>query len=116
MGIRYDDEQVKRPNVEHEYTPEQILELQRCSEDIWYFMKYVKIVNLDLGEIPFEPYKYQKDLIQKFHDYRFNVGLCSRQSGKCLHASSLITIRNKNTGKTEDITIKDFFEKIRKNI
>jgi len=81
MAIRYDD-WVKRPNEELEYNPEQILELKKCIEDPFYFLKYVKIVSLDRGEVLFEPYKYQLDLLEKFRKHRFNIALCSRQSGK----------------------------------
>jgi len=81
MAIRY-DEWVKRPNEESEYNPEQILELKKCSEDPFYFLKYVKIINLDIGETLFEPYDYQLDLLEKFQKERFNIALCSRQSGK----------------------------------
>lgn len=82
MAIRYDDKFVKRPRAEMEYTPENIIELQRCMQDIKYFLKYVKIVNPDKGEILFDPYDYQFELLEKFADNRYNIALCSRQSGK----------------------------------
>ena len=67
---------------EIEYTPEQVEELYKCSKDIYHFIPYFKIVNPDLGEITFEPYDYQKKLLNKFRRFRYNVALCSRQSGK----------------------------------
>jgi len=82
MPIKYDDKQVKRPNEELEYSLEQIEELDECSKDIWYFMKYVKIIHPDKGKIFFEPYDYQIELINKYFNNRFNIALCSRQSGK----------------------------------
>jgi len=82
MPIRYDEQFVKRPRSEHDYTEDEIIELKKCSESCVHFIKYVKIVNPDLGEVFFKPYDYQLDLLQKFQDHRFNVGLCSRQSGK----------------------------------
>lgn len=82
MPIKYDNKYVKRPREELEYDEEQIQELYKCWQDVNYFIKYVKIVNPDKGEIFFEPYDYQLKLLEKFQKYRFNVGLCSRQSGK----------------------------------
>ena len=82
MPIKYDNEFVKRPNEEIEYTPEQIEELYKCSQDVEYFVKYCKIIHPDYGEIKFEPFDYQWDLIKKFKRWRFNIALCSRQSGK----------------------------------
>lgn len=81
-NIKY-DEFVKAPNLEWEYTPEQIRELNRCKKDPLYFiMNYVKIVSQDRGVILFEPYAYQEQLINQFEENRFNICLLSRQSGK----------------------------------
>jgi len=82
MAIKYDDF-VKRPNVEIEYTDENVTELLKCRDDILYFItNYVKIITLDLGEILFEPYPYQKETLQLLQDNRFFIGLWARQSGK----------------------------------
>jgi len=81
MAIKYDSF-VKRPLEEFEYSPHEIESLKKCMKDIDEFIKYVRIVNPDRGEIEFEPYKYQKILLNKFKNHRFNVGLLSRQSGK----------------------------------
>lgn len=90
IAIRYDEKFVKRPNTELEYTTEQISELYECSKDIDYFLKYVKIVNPDKGEIFFEPYDYQRDLLKKFADHRYNVVLASRQSGKTTSVAAYV--------------------------
>ena len=44
MPIKY-DQHVKRPQEELEYSPDEIKELYNCSQDVNYFMRYVKIVN-----------------------------------------------------------------------
>lgn len=83
MPIKYDDIYIKRPQEELEYTPEQINELIKCKDDILYFVrKYVKIVTLDEGIIPFEPRDYQLECIESLQENRFTIGLWSRQSGK----------------------------------
>jgi len=81
MPIKY-DRFVKKPREEVEYTEEQIEELLACSLDIFEFIKYVKIVNPDEGEIPFKPYRYQKKLLKDLKNNRHFCGLWSRQSGK----------------------------------
>lgn len=103
MPVKYDEQYVKRPREELEYTPEQISELYECSQDVNYFIKYVKIVNPDRGEIYFDPYEYQLELLKKFQDHRFNVALCSRQSGKTTIVSAYVLWyamfhENKNIG------------------
>ena len=115
MTIRYDDERVKRPLTEHEYTNEQILDLEKSSKDIYEFIKHVKIITTDGGETPFEPYIYQDKLLKVILDNRYTCSLQFRQSGKCLEKLSVIKTRNKHTGKVEEISIGDFFNKVKKS-
>ena len=74
---------LKKANVQQEFTKEQILEFMACKQDPVYFAKkHVKIVSLDEGLVPFEPYDFQERLIQNFHDNRFNICKMPRQTGK----------------------------------
>jgi len=82
MSIRYDEKRVKRPYAEHEYTNEEILELEKCSKDVNAFIKHLKIINPDRGEELFKPYDYQWKLLDLMADNRFVISLQSRQSGK----------------------------------
>lgn len=69
--------------MEYDYTPTEVRELNRCKNDVLYFIShYIKIVSQDSGVETFQPYDYQRELIQNFIDNRFNVCLLSRQSGK----------------------------------
>jgi hypothetical protein len=113
MTIRY-SETVKKPMSEHEYTPEQILELNECSEDVRKFLKYVKIVHPDKGIITFEPYDFQEQILTNLQNNRFNVVLASRQSGKCLSYNSTISVRHKKTGEIKEIFIGDLFKENKK--
>ena len=74
---------LKRANVKVEFTEEQIKEYIKCSKDPVYFTKkYVKIVSLDEGLVPFKLYKFQENLIKNFHNNRFNICKMPRQCGK----------------------------------
>ena len=74
---------LKKANVTVEFTPEQIEEFIKCSENPLYFAKnYVKIVSLDEGLIPFRMWDFQEDLITNFHKNRFNIAKLPRQTGK----------------------------------
>tara|TARA_A100001011_G_scaffold149761_1_gene158036 strand:- start:491 stop:2083 length:1593 start_codon:yes stop_codon:yes gene_type:complete len=76
---------VKRAGVSDEWSEEKILEYKKCTEDPAYFIqKYVKIISLDEGLVPFRLYNYQNNLINHFHDNRFNIVLACRQSGKSI--------------------------------
>ena len=74
---------LKKVNTPVEFTKEQILEYQKCSEDPLYFMEtYMKIVSLDEGLVPFKMYDFQKHIVRTIHDNRFTICKLPRQSGK----------------------------------
>ena len=74
---------LKKANVAQEFTQEQILEFMACKQDPVYFARrHVKIVSLDEGLVPFEPYDFQERLINNFHHNRFNICKMPRQTGK----------------------------------
>ena len=51
--------------------------------DPQYFIeKYLKIVSLDKGLIPFDMYPFQKEMVGTFHNNRFTICKLPRQSGK----------------------------------
>lgn len=66
-----------------QFTKKQLLEIQRCRDDIEYFAEtYFTIVDVDIGKMLIPLYPYQKKLIKKFQNNRFNIVTQSRQSGK----------------------------------
>ena len=74
---------LKAAGVNINFTPKQIEEYVKCSQDPLYFIKhYVKIVSLDKGLVPFEPYEFQEDMIEAVHKNRFVICKMPRQSGK----------------------------------
>ena len=74
---------LKKANTPVEFTKEQIQEFIKCKDDPVYFAKnHIQIVSLDEGLVPFEPYKFQEKLINRFHKNRFNICMMPRQTGK----------------------------------
>lgn len=74
---------LKKVGVKIPFTEEQTAEFIRCSNDPVYFAEnYIKIISLDEGIIPFKMWDFQKDMIQNFHDHRFNIVKCPRRVGK----------------------------------
>ena len=74
---------LKRANTQINFTQENILEFMKCKDDPVYFArKYIKIVSLDSGLIPFSLYDFQEKLIRNFHESRFNICKMPRQTGK----------------------------------
>ena len=74
---------LKKSDVVHSFTPEQIREYAKCARDPEYFIRtYVKIVHVDRGLISFVPYVYQSEIIQKSINGRFVICKLPRQAGK----------------------------------
>ena len=76
---------VKRDGVAEQWTQESILEYKKCMDNPIYFAeKYVKVISLDEGLVPFILYPYQREMFERFNEHRFNVILACRQSGKSI--------------------------------
>ena len=61
---------------------ETMKEIVKCGKNPDYFINtYAKITHPQKGLIPFHLYDFQKDLLNSFEDYRFNVILKARQLG-----------------------------------
>jgi len=64
-------------------TQKQVLEYARCAEDPIYFIeKYVKVISLDKGYIPFTLRPYQHRVINTINSNRYTIIRQGRQSGK----------------------------------
>ena len=60
---------LKKANVATNFTPDEVQEYIKCSEDPVYFIQtYIKIVSLDRGLIPFAMYDFQSEMVEKFHE------------------------------------------------
>ena len=82
---------LKKANVATNFTPKQVKEFIKCSKDPIYFIKkYIKIVSLDEGVIPFDLYDFQEDMVNRFHSKRFNIAKLPRQSGKSTVVTSYL--------------------------
>jgi len=74
---------LKKANIQIDFSEEEIREITKCSKDVVYFCeKYIKIVNIDEGLIPYEPYNYQKEIMRTVDGNRFVICKMPRQTGK----------------------------------
>ena len=72
-----------KANTKQEYTEQQVIEIAKCMEEPAYFIsKYIKIVSIDEGLVPFDMYKFQEKMVHTFHNNRFSICKLPRQSGK----------------------------------
>lgn len=92
--------------LHYQYTENELSELAKIQKSCLYFSNNYAFCMTDNGIEKIKLRAYQSRVLQQFDNYRFNIFLSSRQSGKCLSGKSIITVND------EDITIQDFFENI----
>ena len=51
-------------------------------DPLHFCKKYIKIVSLDEGLVPFDVYNFQKEMLGTIHNNRFTICKLPRQSGK----------------------------------
>jgi hypothetical protein len=73
---------VLKPHLLREFSEEELKELAKCGKNVHNFCRHVKVLHPVGGIIDFDPYSHQKELLVKFQNFRFNICLSSRQSGK----------------------------------
>ena len=74
---------LKATDVQINWTKEQLEEYAHCARDpIYFIQKYVKIISLDKGLVPFELYDFQEEMVSTIHTNRFVIAKLPRQSGK----------------------------------
>lgn len=109
---------IKKPGEVEKVSDEEfrrrILEIARCKKDIVYFAeKYFRVINLDKGLHVIKLYDVQKEFLKFLVDNNKVICCSGRQQGKCEFKNTVIKIRNKKNNAIEELTIKEFFDRIR---
>ena len=82
---------LKAAGVQISFTPDQVAEFMKCSEDPIYFIEnYCQIVSLDHGLIKFKLYDCQKKKIDVIHNNRKVILMEGRQQGKTTTSAAYI--------------------------
>lgn len=104
----------KKAFEEVAYSKKEISELKKCLDPVdgplYFCKKFLRIQHPTKGSLPFKPYPYQERLIYNYTNYRHTISMLFRQAGKCLLGNQTITIRNKNTGEIQEISIGELYE------
>ena len=100
---------LKKRGVQVNWTPELVEEYMKCANDIIYFCeKYVKIINVDVGLMNFNPYDYQRVMLKTMTDSRYTIIGTARQAGKCIFINTTVDVRI--NGQIEKITVGELYE------
>ena len=127
--LRYDkrhyyngNSNIKRAGIVENLTSEQMVEFIKCKNDVVYFLsKYVKVLSLDHGLVPFEPFDYQHEMLLLYSENRFNINMLARQMGKSvivggyiLHQSLFHSQKKTCILANKAATAREILDKIRK--
>jgi hypothetical protein len=89
-----DNKLVKTAYSADKYTEKDIEDLMKCSDPIngpHYFLDhFFYIQHPTKGKLQYEPFDYQRRLIDSYHQNRFNVNLLPRQTGKTTTAAGYL--------------------------
>ena len=92
-----------------------VQEIVKCKKDIVYFAEnYYRVVHPAKGLHIIKLYDVQKDFLRFLTENNKVVCCSGRQQGKCVFKNTIINIKNKKTGKIEQISIEDFYKKFKK--
>ena len=84
-------QKLKPPNLPFTLTKDEFQEFFKCAKDPLYFMqRYMYVQHGTKGKVLFEPYSFQKDLINIFQHHRNSIAMIPRQSGKTTVAAGYL--------------------------
>ena len=85
---------VKKAHTKEKFTENQVQDLLACADPndgyLYFSKNFFYIQHPVKGKLLFEPFEYQIGLMHSYHDYRFNVNMLPRQSGKTTCASAYL--------------------------
>ena len=95
MGSKnLDGQLVKKAHSTQKFTEQDIEDLLQCSDPIngpHYFLEHFFHIQHPIkGKLLYEPYEYQRRLIDSYHNNRFNVIILPRQTGKTTTAAGYL--------------------------
>ena len=77
---------IKKANKKETYTEAQVADLLKCMDPVDGYLHFAKhfahIQHPTRGKLLFDPYEYQLRLMHSYHNYRFNINMMPRQTGK----------------------------------
>lgn len=85
---------IKKAHVKEQWTEDKIQEMLLCAEPdtgyLYFSKNFFYIQHAVKGKLLFEPFPYQERLLNSYHNYRFNINMLPRQSGKTTCASAYL--------------------------
>jgi hypothetical protein len=91
MAASLDGVLIKKANRQETFTEEQVADLMGCMDPdegyLYFAKKFAYIQHPVKGKLLYDPYEYQLGLMHSYHNFRFNINMMPRQTGKTTCAS-----------------------------
>lgn len=85
---------IKNAHVLLPYTQEQMEELSNCADPVtgplYFIRNFFYIQHPVRGRMKFEPFEFQVELLENYHNNRFSINMISRQCGKTTCAAGYL--------------------------
>jgi len=95
---------LRKDKITFRISPTELQEYIKCKTDVHHFAENYCWVKGDKGEpVRLKLRDYQKDILDKFHNNRFNILMASRQVGKCFEYNTTLLIYDKKLEVYRDI-------------
>ena len=86
MATSLDGVLIKKANKREAFTNEQVEQLLKCTDTDngydYFARNFAYIQHPVKGKLLFDPFEYQDRLLSSYHNYRFNINMLPRQTGK----------------------------------
>ena len=97
MSISLDGVLVKKGHQQETFTREQLQEFAACAHPetgpMYFTSNYFNIQHPTKGKLLYKAYEYQQKLLHTYHNYRFNINMLPRQTGKTTTAAGYLLWR-----------------------
>jgi hypothetical protein len=85
---------IKQPHKRQTFTNQQLTEFLKCADPAsgpeYFLSNFFYIQHPTQGKMLYQPYTYQKKLIDTYHRYRFSISMMPRQTGKSTSAAGYL--------------------------
>ena len=85
---------VKKANKGQSFTEEQLDQFMKCADPVsgpaYFLDRYFYIQHPTKGKLLYDPYDFQEELVESYHNNRFSINLLSRQMGKTTTAAGYL--------------------------
>tara|TARA_R110000851_G_scaffold142674_1_gene281355 strand:+ start:1076 stop:2656 length:1581 start_codon:yes stop_codon:yes gene_type:complete len=86
MAKALDGVLIKKANRKETFSEAHVEDLMKCMDQtdgyMYFARKFAYIQHPVKGKLLFDPFEYQERLLSSYHNYRFNINMLPRQTGK----------------------------------